>query len=597
MSWCRPVRALFVIILLFSLAFDLVPPSESVGLPPLDRTLTWNVLETPGVDPFSVISPSEASHFALHADLDGNTTLYLTDIPNNRLLKSSSAGSGWLSLMTALQTAGALPPVYIVAVAPDDVRVIAVVTNGRKRVYYSADGGMNWTTTGLENLVPPLGTNEQISGVEISPAYHLTGRGEARDIVVCTRDGTPAAGRVLVLQLTAIGIGTWKDQLAPAQSYSCIRVSPNYVSDPSLVAIGSDASDTFLNIGVRDVISNTSRWNGAVTSGWPVDITGMAPGPDWTQLITSEIVLPGDFYGQLDYYRRVYLCFDDGNFTGLADVYFVDNHTVYRLDFPDPRPYSLTGSGNHWNIKLMCSPVSGASIDGTVLVYYCAYPSPWGGSVWTRPDKYPTGAFGSTQSRAVVRWTRDGSKAYLGSFSTLAIDTAAAWYLAVNWTTGTANDESALSVSADNGLTWNQVGYIDTTISGLNDFAISSDGATAYLTSWNLGINLESIWRTKSKPLGDVWERVRCVPSTIDRPIVRLVPGATDGSVVFWADVGGRRVQRSSDAGQTWQDTQSNLIVQDMAVVSAYSAYVLQNDGHVSKGSVRAYGTDVWVWG
>lgn len=592
----KPARPLLVLVLVLAVIFESVPPAGPAPAAAVNSTLVWDTLETPADDPFRIISPSEANHFALYTDSDGNTTIYLADIPGSRLLKSTNGGSSWLTVMGPLVTAGAVLPVYQVAVAPDNVSLVVAVTNGRKRVYYSADGGANWVTTGLENLLPPLGVNEQISSVEISPVYQVGG-GNARDIVVCTRDSTPAAGRVLVLQLLPIGIGVWKDQLAPAQSYSRLRISPNYASDPSLVAVGSDAADTFLNIGVRDFTANTIKWNAAVTTGWPVDITGASPGPDWTQLITSDIVLPTDFYGQVDYYRRIYLCFDDNNATGRADVYFVDNYTLYRLDFPDPRPYSLAGTGNHWNIRLMGSPVTGTSLEGTMPVYYCAYPSPWGGTVWARPYKYPSGAFGSTQARAAVVWTSDGRKVYLGSFSTSAIDTAAAWYLAASWTTGTANDESALSVSADDGATWNQVGYIDTTISGLNDFAVSADGSTAYVTSWNIGINLESIWRTKSVPLGDVWERVRCMPSTINQPIVRLAPESSDGSVVFWADVGGKKVQRSQDGGQSWQDTQLSLNIQDMAVLSASAAYVLQNDGRVSRGGVGSYSTDVWVWG
>lgn len=566
------------------------PAAAAVG------QLSWGVLETPGADPFSVVSPSEANHFALFTDVNGKTTVYLTDIPGGRVLKSVNGGESWMIVGSYLAAAGAGLPAYMLAVAPDDGNLVVAVTNGRKRVYYSIDGGANWATTRLEDLVPPLGANEQISGIEISPKYSLAG-GYARDIVVCTRDSTPGPGRILLLQLLPVGMDLWRDQLAPLQGYSRIRLSPNYASDPSLVAIGSNAADTFLNIGVRDFTTNTSRWNAAVTSNWPVDITGALPGPNWNQLITSDIVLPSDFYGQTSYYRHVYICFDDNNATGRANVYYVDNYTAYVLDFPHPRPYSLAGNGAYWNMELMCSAVSGASLDGVVPVFYCAYPSPSGGTVWTTPYKYPSGAFGSTQARGVVRWTADGGKVYAGSFSTLAIDSAASWYAAVNWMTGTANDESALSVSTDDGMVWNQVGYIDTTISGLNDVAVSPDGSTAYVTSWNAGINLESIWRTRSVPLGDVWERVRCVPSTINQPVIRLAPESSDGSLVFWADVGGRRVQRSQDAGQTWQDTQSRLNVEDIAVVNAYGAYVLQNDGRISKGSMSYYNSDIWVWG
>src|SRR4030042_554993 len=67
------------------------------------------------------------------------------------------------------------------------------------------------------------------------------------------------------------------------------------------------------------------------------------------------------------------------------------------------------------------------------------------------------------------------------------------------------NDESAFSISRNNGETWNQLAFIDTTVNFFNDFAISADCNTLYLASVSFNgtpncRNFDSVWRSSLNP-------------------------------------------------------------------------------------------------
>ena len=90
-------------------------------------------------------------------------------------------------------------------------------------------------------------------------------------------------------------------------------------------------------------------------------------------------------------------------------------------------------------------------------------------------------------------------------------------------------DESAFSLTRNNGETWNQLSLIDTRMIKLTDVAPSADCSTIYLASVNNAEYCEgfdSIWRSSSNeavvapplpalPIGSVWERVRVAPSAM----------------------------------------------------------------------------------
>ena len=178
------------------------------------------------------------------------------------------------------------------------------------------------------------------------------------------------------------------------------------------------------------------------------------------------------------------------------------------------------------------------------------------------------------------------------------------------------NDESAFSISRNNGDTWNQLSLIDTTIDWFNDVAVAADGTTLYLASVHRNIGwgcneFDSVWRSTISPgvaaplpafapIGTYWERVfmhttsACcgIPQT-DLPILRVVPSCTDssdGGVVAWAarfapssTTGGGVMAWSPDYGDYWSAIRPRYLVEDFAFESSMVIYVAGITGMVQK--------------
>jgi hypothetical protein len=182
------------------------------------------------------------------------------------------------------------------------------------------------------------------------------------------------------------------------------------------------------------------------------------------------------------------------------------------------------------------------------------------------------------------------------------------------------NDESAFSVSRNNGDTWNQLALIDTTIDWFNDVAASADCATMFLASVHRNIGtgcneFDSVWRYTSSPAvaaplpalvpaGTYWERVLCrttsancfYPQT-DLPLLRTISSCTDskdGGVVGWAaqygavisgaaTVSGGVMAWSPDYGDYWVSITPRNIVQDFAFESSRVIYTVSPLGLVQR--------------
>jgi len=178
------------------------------------------------------------------------------------------------------------------------------------------------------------------------------------------------------------------------------------------------------------------------------------------------------------------------------------------------------------------------------------------------------------------------------------------------------NDESAFSISRNNGDTWNQLSLIDTTIDWFNDVAVSADCTTVYLASVhrNVGVGcneFDSVWRSSvspsvSSPLpasafaGAYWERVLChttsvccrVPQT-DLPILRTVQScsdSSDGGTVAWAAqyapgpvLAGGVMAWSPDYGDFWIVLTPTNLIQDFAFDSSRLMFTLSPGGRVQK--------------
>ncbi len=590
--------------LAFVLALLTVSPAVSASVLE-NAVLRWAVLETPGYVPQKndIRSPSEVNVLAIASD----GTLYAVDIANASsgpvvspgLWLSEDGGFTWSSRAArelALLTSG---KVTAVAVAPDQPGLLAVVcTDGsglRRQVYISSDAGHNWQPGGA---VPwRHGGTEQIGAISISPGYAVSGESR-HDIIIGSRDPSLAGAAGEIYILTYPGFAGWQGQGFPHGDVIALQASPSYHSDATVVVMSSTTGATHISLGRRDPAGSAVFWE--TYDGFPVELceagqTG-AGSSGKNRIVTGSLSLPADFDGTLREKRVVFASYDSNNTAygrtaALDDVYRLDGNGVVRLNLPGAgrgvRISSIAYYGDSKAGRLLAGGVAADGDRARARMWCCGAPFS-ACPVWELALKPPTGGGVDGYANVQIVWSADGSTAYCGTGSGDR-QTPLDWRdVSLPAWASFALDESAVSLSRDGGLSWDQVGLIDTAIDCLEAVAPSEDEKTLYLaTTSQLGF--DSLWR--SQPPGKKWHRVLCRHG--DSPLLRLAPENDDGSYVFWADQGTKNASSSADAGATWQEMLPDLVVQDMAAADAHSVYVLQADGRVRNGKYRSG----WMWG
>jgi hypothetical protein len=558
-----------VLILIICFVIPATPPSAHAG------TIQWSVVDTPSSLGNVIASPSEINAIAIGND---SRTFYAVDVCNSKIYKSLNGGITWDDLSIHLTNAGAGLPAWSVAMAPDNPNFVAVVTSagGSPRgVFVSTDGGANWQDTNC-----PVISN--IGAIAISPNYG------GYDIAIGTRTGA-GGGDAYVFR--AVGTGSWASQSFTGDVLA-LKFSPSYRTDSSLVVIAANATGSYVNIGIRDVAANTTNWG-----AWgPVEITtaGAGSSPTVAQVVNADVELPADFSGQTPSLRRMYISLDAT--AANAGIYRFDDTVAYLL-MPAPAPLrisSIAYYGTYGSGKLLAGEVLGNASTATVTIWFTDAPITCPEPCWYKSQKAPTGGGNSGYANAQVIWSPDGSRAYCAT-SSAPLNNPASW--PGGYSIGTALDESALSLSLDNGETWNQLSLIDTEISFLSDVAATPDSALIYLSSINnhVGINnFDSIWRTTGPPTGKVWERVLCLLSTTNDLILRTSNAGNDPTI-YLASRLTSDLRQSLDGGQTWHNTLPGVNVTDFTVTKINNApyiYVLDNN-YIRQGVNNG---QTWQW-
>ncbi len=553
-------------------AFSIMIPLVLAPAPAQAGRMIWSMVDTPSNYFNIIVSPSEVSAFVIGAD---GRAMYAvdTDTANSRVYRSDDAGTSWNDLSNYLVTAGAVLPAWNISVAPDNPLFVAAVTSTLglpRRVFVSVHGGQNWNDT---NLAAPA----NISSISVSPYYGNY------DIAAGTRTGA-GAGTIFTCKSAGIG-GTWVAQGFGGDVLS-LKFSPGYRTDSSIAVLYTNAAGTFFNVGIRDLNANTTNWN-AIYAGGPPEITtgGAGTSPKANQIITGDVDLPADFSGQAPSLCRAYISLDASG--GNAGIYRLDNNIVYWLmtATSSKRISSISYFGTYASGKLLAGEVLGDPVRATVMTWFTDAPNTCPATCWYPAEKPPTGAGTSGYGNAQVAWTPDGSRAYCGTSSALLNTPWPSGYL-----NGVALDESAFSISRDNGRLWDQLSLIDTHISFLSDVAVAADSNTIYLASINTeGASLDSIWRSTGQTSGKSWERVLCLLSSSNDLILRMSNFGNDPAI-FLASRSTNDLRQSQDAGQTWKELLPGMVVNDFSVTSLNNArfvYVLSST-YMRRGNVSS---------
>jgi hypothetical protein len=586
--------------------------SVSADTTPTTCVLRWGIINTPGGFPQrnDIISACEITSLA--ASPDGRV-IYAVDLPNTSILaltragiwKSTDGGISWSPGITRwLSQTQPRPvaPFAEIAIAPDNPGFIAVVCmdasgSHRREIYISEDGGTNWTYSGPIPWI--YGPAEQVGCIAISPSYPIAGS-TARDIIAGSRvpaDGL-SQGQIYILRYP--GLAGWKAQDFNNGDVIALALCPDYSADGSLAIMSSTVQRTYINLGFRDFGANAVTWN--IAQGWPVELCipaeagGTSSGE--SRIITGCLSLPSDFQGTAAAKRIIFAAYDSngtaqGGGQPMDDVYRLNDTVVTALKIPGngskPRISSISYTGSVKSGKLLAGSVIADPATAQATVWLAT--APLAQQVcWTKPLKPPTGGYISGFANVKLAWTQDGSAVICGTGSGNR-DTPAKWANPIDpaWAS-VPLDETAFSLSRDDGVSWDQFGLIDTRINRFRAVESATDGNTVYLSSVSDN-GLDSTWRSTSSIPGETWERVLCCDCSA--PLLKLAPDKKDGSIVFLGDIGNSRLIQSRDRGQIWQECMPGAILQDMAAINSNRLVLLQPNGLVRRGDYDHAG---WQW-
>jgi len=509
----------------------------------------------------TLIVNSDLTDFAVAKDgttvyaISGNTTKTGPSATAKMVLKSTNGGAVWTRSTTALGTVTSanITTPYLIAVAPDDANVMAMLgagvptgdNNTLNTVYkmiLTSDGGLTYSEITL-SATNALAT---INDLAISATS-----GGVRYIAIAGA----TAGNVAEIQYLNVGalVSSWKSMTVSADpnwagfanpaslldtAVTSISFSPNFASDKVMVAVINSA----LNGAVVEIASFSSyKWNAqAGFTTYPKVLGAATRGfPDST---VSSIAMPPTYLGADETLRQEFIGIGTTNSTG--GIYYVKDSgtavTVVQSGF-DFRSVAYNGS----------DLVAGAY--STNQVFYCANPTATIPTVSeTTSNQRPGGA-----SNVIVAWA------------------------GTNVAAGTAGANSAYAVSKDKGATFNDVSLVDNRIADIRDFAVSPDGGIVYtISDDNVTFTQLNVWRKSA----GTWEKVLSLTGLTNTTtyIVRTAPDNADN--VYIANTAGTDMYYSGDKGEkSWQLRSLIEKPADVAVESAQVVYSVTTSGKVFK--------------
>jgi hypothetical protein len=661
-----PTKAMYML-LAAALAISLmimVAPAQKVSAACGDVQAEWDRVPTPSgedlvLGPGSIIwdyAVAEAGDVA-YAVWEGSLLKDDEPVYGTWLVKSDDGAATWSDLTDAVKkeiardlklasgddvTQGMF---QLSRVATDgesaDFLAIALSINGTTvHVFTSSDGGATFKdtdkdgVTGIANLgeIYDFAVSPDVSGAhEIAIAGSHGGTG--------TILGTDS----ILLRYTegdwedATTYDGWDDNGSPtATPFSSVGVvdiefSPDWAQDDSILAVTIESDKKTVDL-------QTGTWGETETEGWN---SKSVAGIDAVTIMTASaalpslgrwvagMTLPSDYSARNSDTRYAWVWVNYGSTASpAASIFVVKNKKAEKVG-----PKGQIEDENLWLTSISYrgtiaegKAVAGALGDGAgseagccvgVQVYrnshisnmdICCYG-------WEEACKPPTGRY------AMDAFYVSDEKAYAVAVGENP-DPSTSYY-----------DESAWSVSFDDGDTWNQLSLIDTYIDYLSDVAVSPDCNKTFLVSVNVhkvtigygddgqvpGCGCDSVWvyadefpEAGYSEYSGHWLRTFCFeltdasvntndnfwgeyPYYSERGLLRLAPapGETTGNTVYLVDRGTSTVYWNEEETLACWNTGSAVKIPrivDLAVKDATTIYALGDDGYVAMSDDYARG-------
>ena len=525
-----PLAAL-VLSLMLSLLAAIFTTNQAVSTPDEVKWSRVNIPTEGDAGNWMLASGSNVQHLTMAVD----GTLYCYANPSGTsytLFKSTDTGHSWS------HTGQVTDAIVDIATAPDDASIIYYATVSH--IYKSEDAGSNFT---MLPLSPGGAGSENITITSLDIA-----RQDGNSIIaVGTKDTDDSQyGGVYILDENE-PLSGWLNTNIGNYDICTVAFSPNYVADRQLVAVVTDETDTLITTRIGN--GDWGQISGDAT------IEGLVP-------VTTAVAFPEEYDATMEDYV-LFIAIDTGSNNG--DVYMLSGRrapdssiatdlnigSVYNLNSVDVT--SLAVSHSATSASILAGTANGTQI----------YFSSDSGINWERSKKKPTG-----QSTTRVLMAPD--------FASSGVAYAA-----------TGGTESGLSYTTDSGVTWKQIGLIDTKISsnGIIDVAISPNYTRdkAFFILTHDAEHLEySLWRSLND--GAKWERVftSTLAGANSLSLVRLSPQYdVDNQVVFLVGTcgGNSAIWKSTDNGKTFKQRGVRFTIDTWAAAGDNTLFLGSYDG------------------
>jgi hypothetical protein len=682
-----PAKAMYILIaaaLAISLLIMVAPAQKVSASPGLSE---WTRVDTPTVDGWVLSPDSTIVDFAVGDGGDVAYAIVYEDDECDReeefggpgyLLKSTDGAATWENITKGVQKEiddeiGEDTPFDFVAVATDgeDADFVAValdIYSGSLHVFVSGDGGENFVDTGV---VIDASTGFELPANRVFAFAVSPEVDEERDIAIGGANYTPAA---LIFRCTVEvddpdkpDPGKWKDarykgwddtedgvpdDLALFFSAAVVEIqfSPSWATDKKTVLV----------ITVDNYNTNSGQWGppGSVylqsgswgaTPAW----NEKASYPETVLLVpdvyippidgaVAGIALPEDYKGTDSDARVLWVwvnyCTDNSPWWDEGDqecqILRVADDVV-----DDNGPQGDIHHGDYWltNISYKGNIDEGEAIAGVlgrgsieyvdyedtlstdccegVAVYHndnisnmiiCCEP-------WDKACKPPTGR----TAMEVV---------YVGEDKAYAVAVESGLHPYFFWLQADPDyDESAWSMTFDDGDTWNQLSLIDTYIDYFSDVAVSPDCNKTMLVSVQKAeidyCDCDSVWLyadtlPEAEEYSGKWLRTWCGQllgeddDDYEHGILRLAPEETTGDTVYLVDLGTDNVYYNDlETLACWKLIAATVDdIADLAVADADTLFALDYNGDVAMfdddewhkevdSKVDSGGWTIAVWG